>query len=337
MKMSIEDMKHVFFPQKKLPQADWDWIVEDPVLHREPKQDLLKDLYENTKQEKTNDLSQHYKTLKLYASKCSKVGEITRRPMSAIPLMYGRPESVTSYVYEGEVVDWSQFSKNISVVGVKSFDSIVRELYAAKERFDMLFIKFPHDYVKVLRTLVDLSEVTGMLAIHDTAFKYRQNVSDAMMYLVDKRGWYVHHHNNAQWGLTVLSKTKPENRKLAWIPKEGPGTEMKKILQSYGLREMRNCGCNAMADNMNLWGSQGCREHMDVITEFLKNNAQKWFDTKEANWWNKTTIGLKMISSFVNPLKPYEGLINLAIHNHEYNEAFPDGEKRKAVKQVHSP
>lgn len=54
---------------------------------------------------------------------------------------------------------------------------------------------------------------------------------------------------------------------------DGPGTKLKKILESYGVREKKGCGCSGLAAMMNRWGPAKCRTNMPVIVEHLQKQA----------------------------------------------------------------
>lgn len=64
-------------------------------------------------------------------------------------------------------------------------------------------------------------------------------------------------------------------RKSRSIPKEGPGTELKKLLLRFGIRETEDCGCGDLANAMNLNGSQWCLNHADEIAEWMIDQASE--------------------------------------------------------------
>ncbi len=58
------------------------------------------------------------------------------------------------------------------------------------------------------------------------------------------------------------------------IQPRGPGTELKSLLFSWGLKEKRGCNCKRYANTMNLRGMQWCRENIDVIVRWMKHSAE---------------------------------------------------------------
>jgi hypothetical protein len=60
---------------------------------------------------------------------------------------------------------------------------------------------------------------------------------------------------------------------------EGPGAELKKLFESFGLT-MPCGGCMALMFQMNTWGVEGCREHKAEIVERVRSNAKGlgWID-----------------------------------------------------------
>jgi hypothetical protein len=55
----------------------------------------------------------------------------------------------------------------------------------------------------------------------------------------------------------------------------GPGTELKKLLSKLGFRPAQNCKCNQHIQEMNMRGIEWCSENIPVITEWLREEAQR--------------------------------------------------------------
>lgn len=55
----------------------------------------------------------------------------------------------------------------------------------------------------------------------------------------------------------------------------GPGTELKKILTRFGIRPGKNCKCERRARKMDQQGPKWCRENIDTIIGWLKEEANK--------------------------------------------------------------
>jgi hypothetical protein len=76
----------------------------------------------------------------------------------------------------------------------------------------------------------------------------------------------------------------------------GPGTELKKLLRSYGVRPSAGCKCNARAREMDERGVEWCRQNIATIIGWLKEEADKgivgrlaWSE-RRAQWFVVTAI-----------------------------------------------
>lgn len=56
---------------------------------------------------------------------------------------------------------------------------------------------------------------------------------------------------------------------------DGPGTALKSLLAKFGIHASPVCKCSAMAVQMNLWGADGCLEHIEEIVDVLEEEAGK--------------------------------------------------------------
>lgn len=55
----------------------------------------------------------------------------------------------------------------------------------------------------------------------------------------------------------------------------GPGTELHRLLGKFGIHMAKGCSCKGRMVQMNKWGCDGCRENMDVIVGWLREEAAK--------------------------------------------------------------
>lgn len=67
----------------------------------------------------------------------------------------------------------------------------------------------------------------------------------------------------------VAAAAKPQ------APEEGPGTELKKMLAKIGITASPTCSCNTRARIMNEKGTQWCRDNLDTIVGWLREEATK--------------------------------------------------------------
>jgi hypothetical protein len=112
--------------------------------------------------------------------------------------------------------------------------------------------------------------------------------------------------------------------KIVENKKEGPGTELKVLLASLGLTA-GGCQCDAHAQKMNNWGTEGCKEHKEEILSWLRAEQKKrgWRDFLLAGR-NALLTGLV---TKVKILDPAPGLLEEAIRRAEAHEAVRITEK----------
>lgn len=55
----------------------------------------------------------------------------------------------------------------------------------------------------------------------------------------------------------------------------GPGTELHRLLGKVGIYMQKGCACKARMVQMNKWGCDGCRENIETILEWLREEATK--------------------------------------------------------------
>jgi len=54
----------------------------------------------------------------------------------------------------------------------------------------------------------------------------------------------------------------------------GPGTELKKLLRLVGIKDKGGCRCNSRAREMDRQGADWCRENIDLIVSWLREEAK---------------------------------------------------------------
>jgi hypothetical protein len=58
-------------------------------------------------------------------------------------------------------------------------------------------------------------------------------------------------------------------------PTHGPGTELKKMLSKIGIKASPTCSCNTRARIMDEKGVQWCRDNVDTVVGWLREEATK--------------------------------------------------------------
>lgn len=95
------------------------------------------------------------------------------------------------------------------------------------------------------------------------------------------------------------------------IVTEGPGKELKLILESLGLRPRGGCNCAKLENQMNAWGVADCVANREWILTRLREQQTKipWYDKIKAATLAVTTgLAFKL-----NPTDPAPGLLDEAL------------------------
>lgn len=58
-------------------------------------------------------------------------------------------------------------------------------------------------------------------------------------------------------------------------PADGPGTELKKILEARGFKILSNCKCRERVDEMNRRGVEWCRQNREKIMGWLREECER--------------------------------------------------------------
>ena len=168
----------------------------------------------------------------------------------------------------------------------------LREIPTWVHETDMLFIDTVHSYERANAELKQFGkQVRKFIVFHDTATRGNglkgedggKGILHAIReFLGDNPEWFIKSHTELQYGLTVLSKVpehKPATPIVPW-PKMmpdgtlcGPGQQLKASLKLIGIVAAEGCSCNGKALQMDAWGPDGCREHMEEILDGLKQEA----------------------------------------------------------------
>jgi hypothetical protein len=94
----------------------------------------------------------------------------------------------------------------------------------------------------------------------------------------------VAEHNDAQYGMTVLSRVvedRPKDETKPWpkTDKEGKpcgcGTNLKAWLKKIGIEATPNCSCNQRAKVMDSMGVQWNKDNIETILDWLNEEATK--------------------------------------------------------------
>lgn len=102
-------------------------------------------------------------------------------------------------------------------------------------------------------------------------------------------------------------------------PAEGPGTELKKLLESLGVTMPPNCDCNAHMAEMNRNGVAWCQANRAKVMEWLAEGR------KQTAWRTQLGAALRGVANGLtgswspNPTDPLGSLVDEAIRRAEEN------------------
>ena len=164
---------------------------------------------------KPSDMQKHMPTLAIFAHGLRVIEFGTRRGVSTVAMLHGRPRSLIAYdmVRTGDVARIEAMANEAGI----PFEFRETELYKVAEipPCDAVFVDWLHN-ADAVRHSCQLAKEAGAisLAFHDTeSFKHagdlpgtrgvRDGVDD---FLKANPGWAVVHHNPESYGLTIISK-----------------------------------------------------------------------------------------------------------------------------------
>jgi len=333
------DPVHAHFVTTNLmTQSQWDYLVADPI-HRPSNPNVLSvpspkeipapsitQLYQAARGT-SRDLDQHMDQLRLLAGLCDNITEISKRKESTIAFVAsGRP--VISYNTESGDQTYQTLIRIAPNFQWHDQNSTQVESIAAT---DLLFIDSEHTYARLKEELNKYATaVRRFIILHDTQLHGERGADNGpglnqalREFTADNPAWFVYYYTPNQFGLTVLGirpSDRPANKIHAWAPMYGPGTELTNLLSSLGVVSKPNCTCRAMANQMDIWGVQGCREpahHQQILTT-IHSNKDKW------GWKDRVLAITKAVTSGLafklNPLDPFPSLIDEAIRRAELAE-----------------
>ena len=159
-------------------------------------------------------------------------------------------------------------------------------------KVDFLFLDTRHTGER-LRTELQMyaPNVAKRIMVHDTALYGVVGEGDSKGlwwairgFIEDNPEWFVAEHNDAQYGMTVLSKVekdRPEQPIRPWPKTDsegkpcGCGTNLKAWLKKIGIEAAEGCSCNTRAKIMDTQGPQWCRDNLETILDWLHEEANK--------------------------------------------------------------
>ena len=252
----------------KMRKSRWNYLIQDPINHDTPDQHSAEELYDTHVKSKKNDLAAHYPFLRIYAK--GDTVDITRRSLSTIPLILGNSTKIRSYMYQADPIKVNTDKEYL----VEQCD--YAEALEKVGKCDTLVIQPEHSCPQFERDLLKLEKnVSDTLVIRESNEDNRPNVTQAIKNLVNTGDWHVKHYSKAAWGCTVLTREKPEIRKLAWkLEYDGVGTELKKLFSNMGIQPKPGCSCNARVTSLDGSGIQWAKDNIEEVVGWLESEAK---------------------------------------------------------------
>jgi cephalosporin hydroxylase len=155
---------------------------------------------------------------------------------------------------------------------------------------DLLFLDSRHTGERLLTELTMYApSVSKRIMIHDTSVFGLVGDGNTKglwwairAFLTDNPEWFVAEHNEAQYGMTVLSRLesdRPTQPIKPWPKTDkdgqpcGCGTNLKAWLKKIGIVASEGCSCNRRAKAMDDQGPEWCENNIEIILDWLSEEA----------------------------------------------------------------
>ena len=323
LELPLDRVHEHFVGGKLMSHSQWQYLLEDPIGHvtgpeaSSPQTiEVLFDQVHGTKW----SLDQHMPALRELARACDHVTEFSHTRESLVALAAGRPAKLVSYNVDRLASPGAALCPHVELRAVDSPE------VPAIEDTDLLFLDTKHTKGRLDEELAKFApSVRRMIVLHDTQLHGTRGedggpgLLDSIRDFFDSEtgsDWFVADHTPQQFGLTVLScqeTDRPAKPIQLWLPGHGPGTELKAILETLGIEAGPTCDCRARANQMDLWGVDGCREHREQILAWMREGQARW------GWKEKLAAAAKAVQSGLafklNPLDPFPSLVDEAIRS----------------------
>lgn len=113
----------------------------------------------------------------------------------------------------------------------------------------------------------------------------------------------------------VSALDTPKLTTVTAIAFSGPGTELKKLFETLGIKSIEECRCEERMLQMNRWGIDGCRANFEMIRGWIvEAQAKAGWAVKFEAAARAATTGLALQ---IDPLDIAGSLVRLAIERAE--------------------
>lgn len=338
------------------PANDWDSLIADPDnlihgptdQHQQPKmvngnpvntvRRSVQDVYAATLKI-PRDFEQHMPILKAFADRCEYVTEFSKRHESLVALLASDARMVRTHNREITAGPAQEALSHISeaykqAVANKEtpkkeyeFDDMPSMAVQKIEQTDLLHLDTIHHYDNTRGELAKYAgsvnkyiflRGTGSFGI-DAEFGGEGMFAAIREFVAANPEWFVVYHTAIEYGLTILSRVpeeRPTTAIVPWPKGEGPGTELKNILQKMGVQQKPNCLCGHRMREMDANGVEWCRENLEMIVKWIEEGANEW-------GWGIKEAGLAMLDGLafkIGIIDPWPNLVRECIHRAEMKE-----------------
>lgn len=323
----------------KMSQKDWDIINGDIFNPRaksrranvsklsQPPESVstIKDVFGWVRKQ-PRDLDRHVERLKAIGNRSKSVFEWTKRRESTIAFAASTCNLMTYTAEHDPLITRVQGMRTepmtVDVIPHPYQETAVYKAFLnsfTPPRAETVFIDALHDGEQLLAELVKFAPSTEKwFVIRGTSLfgsKGELSESKGLYWAIDQfiaadKKWAVVYETRVQSGLTILSRNGERP-----LGSGGPGSELTKLLSRIGIHKKDGCGCEKFAAEMDKLGPDGCEAELDRLVSEIEANKEKWgwniaSSVKAAGAAVFTGLAFK-----INPLKPVESCIRLAIDN----------------------
>lgn len=286
------------FVPKHMSEEEWNRLVRNPVGyvrkgapssvgHPPESIDSFDKLYEWGKAQNNKEFPTEYlSSLRAYSSRSESVLEVSDNSMNTLALAAGVPKRLHSFKNKSDVI-CERIERYLKDTEISSTAESVLDRNNL-EIYDFILIEPEIPNVKkLLEYLTFLVNKSSRFigVVGTTAFQFRtadntQGYAHALKEFCELHpDWFVCGHVPHGKGVTFLSKNpvdRPAEEIRIWPMDNGPGHFLKLNLKKYlGIESTPNCSCNKRALMMDIQGPQWCRDNIQVIVGWLREEYDR--------------------------------------------------------------
>jgi len=216
--ISLDGLYKHYVDGDLLSQANWDYLVTDPVRHvKSPTWDKEQEslalnselavVFKQYSENASAGIGRHMAMLREFCARSLVVAEVTNRPESTVSLLCGRPNVMYSNFYggyTGRIIDtygpracYEYYPKAINDISEASVGDC-----------DLLFIEIDEQSRNLPECLARWSQgVAKIIALRGAGdFEPKENRAAIKAFLEKSPAWGVIHHDDESRGFTVLER-----------------------------------------------------------------------------------------------------------------------------------